>query len=62
MTIQIKETVLQKAIERKDALERRIRTRLESCDDLVAEEAVYHSGCMSQFLKKINFGNDGGDQ
>ena len=57
VTIQIKETILQKVIERKDAQGRRINSRLESCHNLVAG-AVYHSGCMSQFLKKINFGND----
>ena len=60
MTIQIKETVLQKAIERKDVLGRRTRSRLENCHDLVAEEAVYHPGCMSKFLTDKNACNDAG--
>ena len=60
MTIQIKEKVLQKAIERKDVLERRIRSRLENYHDLVAEKAVYHLGCMSKFLTNKSDCNDAG--
>ena len=54
MTIQIEETVLQKANKRSDALGRKISGRLESCNDLAVEETVYHSTCMSKFLKKSN--------
>ena len=59
-TMQINETVLQKAIEWKDAQGRRIRSRLENFHDLAAEKAVYHPGYMFKFLANVNFFNDVG--
>ena len=41
-TLQIQENILRKSNQREDELSRSIQGRLQSCNDLVAEEAVYH--------------------
>ena len=37
---------------RNDSWGKAVQGRLESCNDLIAEEAIYHSNCMTKFTKK----------
>ena len=49
-TLQIQENILRKCNQREDELSRSVQGRLQSCNDLVAEEAVYHRACHQKFL------------
>ena len=51
MTLEFHSRLLQRAEERNDTLGNLVKGRLECCNDLVAEEATYHSKCMSNILK-----------
>ena len=51
MTLEFRSRLLQRAEERNDTWRNLMKGRLECCNDLVAEEAVYHSKCMSNVLK-----------
>ena len=59
MTINIKNNVLMAAKNRKDEWGKEIFGRITRCNDLVAEDAVYHSACMAKFSKKTNSGKVG---
>ena len=48
-SVLIRDSVLQRCEERKDALASTVRTQLGNVRDLVAEEAVYHNTCHVQF-------------
>ena len=50
MTIKLRKIVLERAKERGDEWGIKILAKMESCIDLVAEEAVYHSSCMGELL------------
>ena len=55
MTIKLRKTILERAKERGDEWGVKVLAKIESCIDLVAEEAVYHSSCMAEFrLNKEN--------
>ena len=49
-TLQIQENIFRKCNQKEDELSRSIQGRLQSCNDLVAEEAVYHRACYQNFL------------
>lgn len=52
-TLPLRDNLIACAKEREDGWGDLVLGRLESCNDLVAEEAVYHSACMTKFrLKK----------
>ena len=51
MTLECRSRLLQRAEERNDTWGNLVKGRFECCNDLVAEEAVYHSKCMSKCLK-----------
>jgi len=51
-TLEIKENTLCTAQKRNDQWSTVIRGRLQSCNDLVAEEAVYHRQCLALFFSK----------
>ena len=52
MTLHLQKTLRERARERGDDLGNRVMGRLESCNDLAAEEAKYHTGCMTKFRLK----------
>ena len=55
MTLPLRVTLITCAEERGDEWGDAVRGRLENCNDLVAEEAIYHSTCMAKFrLKRIS--------
>ena len=55
MTLPLREKLMCCAKERDDKWGEVVLGRLESCNDLVAEEDVYHSACMTKFrLKRQN--------
>ena len=49
-TLQIRANALQKCNQRSDEFTRSVQARLQTCIDLVAEEAVYHRTCYQKFL------------
>ena len=49
-TLQICTNVLQICNQRNDEFTRSVQGRLQTCIDLVAEEAVYHRTCYQKFL------------
>ena len=49
MTLKVKERVLKLASERDGEWGKTVERRLLSCNDLVAEEAIYHKACMGEF-------------
>ena len=49
-TLQICANALQKCNQRNDEFTRSVQGRLQTCIDLVAEEAVYHRTCYQKFL------------
>ena len=51
-------TLIQYAKETNDDLGQAVLARLETCNNLVAAEAVYHSSCMTNF--KLNKGENSG--
>ena len=53
-------TLLKQCETRDDAWGREVFARLSTCNDLVAEEAVYHTSCMTKFRLIINTGNKRG--
>ena len=59
MTINIKNNVLLAAENRKDDWGEEVFGRLAVCNDLVVEEAVYHSAYMAKFSKKTDSGKIG---
>ena len=54
-TLEIRETVINHCHVRNDDLSLKVLGRLQSCCDLVAEEAVYHNTCLSYFLQNKNY-------
>ena len=52
MTLQLRESLIERGNERNNEWEEDIVCRLESCNDLVAEEAKYHINCMTKFRLK----------
>ena len=57
-TLPIHATLIKFAKEKNDDWGQAVLARLETCNDLVAAEAVYHSSCMANF--KLNKGGSGG--
>lgn len=55
-TLELKETVLNHCPLRNDDWSLQVEGRLQSCFDLVAEEAVYHKTCLANFPNKKNIG------
>ena len=49
-TLQIRANALQKCNQRNDKFAPSVQGRLQTCIDLVAEEAVYHRTCYQKFL------------
>ena len=49
-TLQIRANALQKCNQRNDEFTRSVQGRLQTCIDLVAEEAVYHRICYQKFI------------
>ena len=49
MTLPLQSNMIGKARERGDSWGSTVLARLESCADLVAEEAIYHALCMTNF-------------
>ena len=49
MTLPLRSNMIRKARERGDSWGSTVLARLESCADLVAEEAIYHALCMTNF-------------
>ena len=49
MTLEIKERVFKRASERDDDWGKTVKDRLLNSNDLVAEEAIYHRSCMTNF-------------
>ena len=59
-TLQIRANLITRAKERNDDWSNQVMGRLLTCNDLVAEEAVYHNSCMNRFrLEKMNSGKKG---
>lgn len=54
MTLPLRDNLIERALERNDQWGRDVLGRLESCNDLVAEEAIYHVNCMSKFRLTIS--------
>lgn len=52
-TLPIRESLIQKAEERKDDWGNQVLGRLLICNDLVAEEAVYHDNCRKMFTLNV---------
>ena len=50
-TIPLRDQILEDANKRNDSWGCEVIYRLQNCYDLVAEEAVYHSTCLSKFRK-----------
>ena len=50
VTLQLKQNMLKRAVARQDSWGTEVASRLQNCADLVAEEAVYHSDCISKFM------------
>ena len=48
-TLELKSTVLQVCEERNDSWATEVKGRLNTCSDLVAEEAIYHRDCLASF-------------
>ena len=59
MKISIKNNVLLAAENCKGDWGEELFGRLAGCNDLVSEEAVYHSACMAKFSKKTDSGKVG---
>jgi len=55
-TLELHTSLLKHSIERNDTWGIEVRGRLESCNDLVAEEALYHRTCYTRFTKKRDVG------
>ena len=55
MTINTKNSVLLAAENCKDECGEKVFKRVTGCNDLVGEEAVYHSACMAEFSKKTDW-------
>ena len=52
-TLEIGRNVILKCDDRADSWSYEIRSRLKSCNDLVAEEAIYHKSCHSRFMNGL---------
>ena len=52
MTLHLRENLICCARERDDEWGKTVLGRLKSCNDLVAEEAIYHFACMTKFRLK----------
>ena len=59
-TLPLFNTLLKQCESRDDQWGREVYGRLSACNDLVAEEAVYHISCMKKFRLNINTGNKRG--
>jgi hypothetical protein len=57
-TLELHDTVKEACRHRHDAWSLHVSGRLESCNDLVAEEAVYHKQCYSNFVTGRRNPND----
>ena len=53
-TLPLIETLIKRCDNRCDAWGNAVHSRLTSCNDLVAEEAIYHISCMNRFRLQIN--------
>jgi len=59
-TLEIRDTVLQRCMERNDTWSHDVQSRLLVCCDLVAEEAVYHKTCHKNFCGPVRSMGKGG--
>ena len=59
MTINIKNNILLAAEKRNDEWGKEVYGRISACNDLVAEEAVYHLTCLGKFNNKTGSDKDG---
>lgn len=50
-TLEIKNNILDRCLTRSDEWGLKVQSRLQSCNDLVAEEAIYHKNCFTKFFK-----------
>jgi len=53
-TLQLGGNVLEKCTERGDEWGVQVKGRLEGCNDLVAEEAIYHKVCHARFMHGLS--------
>ena len=58
-TLEIRENILKQCVVRADTWGLEVQGRLMTCCDLVAEEAVYHKNCHSNFFKIVTYGKSG---
>ena len=58
-TLEIRENILKQCIVRADTWKLEVQGRLMTCCNLVAEEAVYHKNCHSNFFKIVTYGKSG---
>jgi hypothetical protein len=61
-TIEMHQNVAKTAAERNDQWGLQVQGRLQACNDLVAEEAVYHRTCLQAFHNKKTLGCGDGDK
>ena len=59
-TIPLRETLLKRCDERGGEWGEEVRQRLLTCNDLCAEEAIYHNKCMTKFRLKVSSSNKKG--
>ena len=59
-TLPLIETLTKRCISRGDEWGDEVHSRLMSCNDLVAEEAIYHISCMNRFRLQIKSENKRG--
>jgi hypothetical protein len=59
MTLQLKENILKRAEDRQEIWEAEVSNRQQSCSDLMAEEAIYHSTCIRKFMTKTKMNQVG---
>ena len=52
-TLEMHRSVMTKCLERNDQWALEVRSRLETCSDLLAVEAQYHKGCHRDFFKEL---------
>ena len=53
-TLELGRNILHKCAERGDKWSVEVKGRLEGCNDLVAEEALYHKSCHSRFVNGLS--------
>ena len=59
-TLPLIETLIKRCGSREDTWRDAVHSRLNSCNDLVAEEAIYHISCMNRFRLQTNKNNKRG--